>query len=67
MKLDVAGNVLKSFGAGLFIVPHKIYIDRDGNVWVADQRDVNPREKRLFPTEGRKGHAVYKFSPTASS
>ena len=63
MKLDAAGNVLKSFGAGLFIVPHKIYIDRDGNVWVADQRDVNPREKKLFPNEGGKGHAVYKFSP----
>ncbi|HWI12646.1 MAG TPA: peptidyl-alpha-hydroxyglycine alpha-amidating lyase family protein, partial [Burkholderiales bacterium] len=63
MKLDAAGNVLKSFGAGLFIVPHKIYIDRDGNVWVADQRDVNAREKKLFPGEGGKGHAVYKFSP----
>jgi DNA-binding beta-propeller fold protein YncE len=63
MKLDAAGNVLKSFGAGLFILPHKIYIDRDSNVWVADQRDANPREKKLFPGEGGKGHAVYKFSP----
>ena len=63
MKLDAAGNVLKSFGAGMFIVPHKIYVDRDDNVWVADQRGVNARERKLFPDETGKGHAVYKFSP----
>ena len=49
MKLDTAGNVVKSFGAGLFIFPHKIYPDRDGNIWVVDQRDINEREKKLYP------------------
>jgi DNA-binding beta-propeller fold protein YncE len=63
MKFDSAGNLLKSFGAGMFIFPHKIYIDRENNVWVVDMRDVNPREKKQFPQEaGGKGHAVYKFS-----
>lgn len=63
MKLDAAGKVVRAFGAGLFIVPHKIAIDRAGNVWVADQRGVNAREQKRFPDEGGKGHAVYKFSP----
>jgi len=34
---------LKSFGAGLFIFPHKIYVDRDSNVWVVDMRAMNAR------------------------
>ena len=38
LKFDSAGNLLKSFGAGMFIFPHKIYVDRDGNVWVVDLR-----------------------------
>ena len=62
MKFDDAGNLLKSFGGGMFIFPHKIYIDRDNNVWVADQRDINEREKKTLPYAGGKGHAVYKFS-----
>lgn len=63
MKLDAAGNVLKSFGAGMFIFPHKIYVDRDGNVWVVDQRGVNERERLTNPQDAGKGHVVVKFSP----
>jgi len=63
MKFDGAGNVLKSFGAGMFIFPHKIYVDRDGNVWVVDGRGVNERERKLFPQDATKGHTVVKFSP----
>ena len=37
-------------------------VDRDGNIWVVDQRDINEREKKLYPYAGGKGHAVYKFS-----
>ena len=46
MKFDAAGNLLKSFGAGMFIFPHKIYVDREGNVWVADARGLNERERK---------------------
>ena len=63
LKFDSAGNLLKSFGAGMFIFPHKIYVDRDGNVWVADQRSANERELAKFPGEKGKGHIVVKFSP----
>ena len=63
LKFDSAGNVVKSFGAGIFIFPHKIYIDRDGNVWVVDQRSANERELAKSPVGKQKGHIVVKFSP----
>mgnify|MGYP002624629985 CR=1 FL=1 len=49
---DSDGNLLRSFGAGLIVWPHGIYVDADGNVWVTDARGH----------EGR-GHQVHKFSP----
>lgn len=62
-KLDGAGNVLHSFGAGMFVFPHKIYMDRAGNLWVADNRSPNERELKENPASANRGHAVYKFSP----
>ena len=63
LKFDSSGNLLKSFGAGVFIFPHKIYIDPDGSVWVVDQRSANDRELAKSPGEKGKGHTVVKFSP----
>lgn len=63
LKLDASGNVLKSFGAGMFIFPHKIYVDPDGNIWVVDERSPNERERKKNPQEKAKGHTVIKFSP----
>ena len=62
-KLDQDGNILKSFGAGMFVFPHKIYQDRDGNVWVVDMRSFNPREKIQYPDARPAGHTVVKFDP----
>lgn len=63
MKFDVAGRLQKSFGAGMFIMPHKIYQDRAGNIWVLDQRGANARELKKNPEDKTKGHTVVKFSP----
>jgi hypothetical protein len=49
------GEVLANFGAGLFVTPHGIHADSDGNVWVTDFAGN---------AEGTKGHQVFKFSPT---
>ena len=49
------GEVLENFGAGLFVTPHGIHVDSDGNVWVTDFAGN---------AEGTKGHQVHKFSPT---
>jgi sugar lactone lactonase YvrE len=36
-KFDSSGTFQKAIGAGLFAVPHSLYVDRDGNVWAGDQ------------------------------
>lgn len=47
IQFDREGNVLQSWGEGVFLSPHGIRIDADGNVWTTDV----------------KGHLVFKFSP----
>jgi sugar lactone lactonase YvrE len=61
-KFDKNGNVVKSFGAGMFIWPHGLDVDREGNVWATDaatQEAVDMAAK----AGGRFGHRVIKFSP----
>lgn len=47
------GKALTHFGAGLFVLPHGIHVDREGNVWVTDSQGNKA---------GTKGHQVIKFS-----
>src|SRR5207245_4299794 len=35
-QFDPSGKLRKSFGAGMFVSPHKLAVDKEGNVWVAD-------------------------------
>ena len=60
---DESGKELRSFGGGMFVWPHGIHIDRDGNVWVTDARAASSDELTKFPGEGNKGSVVVKFSP----
>ena len=52
LKFDASGKLVKSFGGGMFVFPHGISVDKEGNIWVTDG-------------QGRdgKGHQVFKFSP----
>ena len=52
LKFDPSGELVTSFGAGMFVWPHGIDVDPEGNIWVTDARG-----------EGGKGHQVFKFSP----
>jgi sugar lactone lactonase YvrE len=47
----------------MFVWPHGIHVDRDGNVWVTDARVPTPDELQKFPGEDKKGSVVVKFSP----
>jgi sugar lactone lactonase YvrE len=38
------GRVLRSFGRGLYTIPHSIRIDRQGNVWTVDAGDSTIRQ-----------------------
>ena len=62
-KFDESGNEIRSFGGGMFVWPHGIHVDREGNVWVTDARAPNPDELKKFPGERDKGSVVIKFSP----
>ena len=52
LKFDPSGKLLKSFGEGMFVFPHGIYVDQQGNVWVTDGQGKDG-----------KGQQVFKFSP----
>lgn len=60
LKFDANGNLVKSFGAGMFIFPHGIDVDDDGNVWVVDCACLGRARPDSLPP---KGHQVFKFSP----
>ena len=49
------GAVLANFGKGIMVTPHGIFVDKDGNVWIADFANNEA---------GTKGQQVHKFSPT---
>src|SRR5437773_11987633 len=48
LEFDPSGKFLKSFGRGLFISPHKITVDHDGNLWVADNGVKDGRGQQVF-------------------
>lgn len=47
LAVDSSGRILRSWGAGLYSIPHSIRVDPDGNVWTVDAGSSQ----------------VYKFSP----
>ncbi len=53
---DLEGNLQKSFGAGLITWPHGMFVDAEGNVWIADAVGYAPVPDGL-------GHVIFKFSP----
>jgi hypothetical protein len=46
-QFDTSGKLLKTFGAGMFVSPHKLAVDKEGNLWLADNG----------------GHQIFKLSP----
>ncbi len=55
VQLDLAtGKAIKSIGAGLFVFPHGLHVDRRGNVWVTDG---------AISKDGSKGLQVTQLSP----
>jgi sugar lactone lactonase YvrE len=50
LKFDSSGNLAKSFGAGMIVRPHGLFIDKNNNVWVTDGDG-----------EAGKGHQVFEF------
>src|SRR5439155_13246799 len=60
-QFDTSGKLLKTLGAGMFISPHKLTVDSEGNLWLADNGanqvfKLDPTGKVLM-TLGKKGIA----------
>ena len=60
---DEAGREIRSFGGGMFVWPHGLHVDRNGNIWVTDARTPTAAEVAKFPDARSKGDVVVKFSP----
>ena len=54
IELNAAGKVLRTWGDKMFVWPHGIRVDREGNIWITDGQNNK---------EGTNGQLVYKFSP----
>ena len=52
LKFDSEGNLKTAFGQGMFVFPHGLHVDFEGNIWVTDGAG-----------RGNKGQQVFKFSP----
>ena len=76
LHFDKNGTLIKSFGAGMIMSPHGIYVDPDGNVWVVDCACTvgggrggrggaagAPPAAAPDAAAPAKGHQIYKFSP----
>jgi len=60
-QFDTSGKLLKTFGAGMFVSPHKLTVDDAGNLWVADNGSHQifkmDQNGRVLMTLGKKGVA----------
>ncbi len=60
-QFDTSGKLLKSFGAGMFVSPHKLSVDKDGNLWLADNGGNQvfklSQDGKVLLTLGKKGVA----------
>ena len=54
---DASRKLVKSFGKGMFLQPHGLHVDPEGNIWVTDSGPFYEAGK----TEG-KGFQVFKFN-----
>jgi DNA-binding beta-propeller fold protein YncE len=55
LKFDASGRLVKSFGAGMFILPHGLHVDHAGNIWVTDNlgRTGEGQQVIKFSSDGK--------------
>jgi hypothetical protein len=66
LKFDASGQLVKNFGAGMFVRPHGIHIDRHDVLWVTDYQSdekINPGFRRGITFGSAKDGKVTGFIP----
>jgi hypothetical protein len=67
VEFDSSGKLLKNFGGGLFAVPHSLYFDKSGNIWITDSGELRlpgaPAPDPATAPPETKGHVAIKFRP----
>lgn len=58
IHFDAAGNILKSFGNGMFVQAHGFCRDNDGNFWAGDSGPFADD-----PATAGRGYQLFKFDP----
>jgi outer membrane protein assembly factor BamB len=55
LEFDPAGKLVRSFGAGMVVFPHGLFIDKGDNVWVtdADAKDGKGDQVLKFSRDGK--------------
>jgi streptogramin lyase len=48
LEFDPSGKLIFSWGEGMFVQPHGLYIDRDGNIWLTDGRAKDGKGEQVF-------------------
>ena len=48
LKFDSSGNLVKSFGAGMIVRPHGLFVDQQNNIWVTDGDAENGKGDQVF-------------------
>lgn len=56
LQFDPSGKLLRSFGGGMFVYPHGIFIDTEDNVWTTDGQGKDDRGQQVikFSKEGKE-------------
>lgn len=64
LKFDTEGNLLDSFGGGMYLWPHGFYVDQKDNIWVIDAMDRWLSDAEPYQNQDiKKMHTMVKFSP----
>ncbi len=61
MKFDLDGNLVESFGAGLFAFPHGFALDHEGFLWVSEGGAHGDARAELGESMGM-GHQIFKLT-----
>jgi len=60
-QFDTSGKLLRALGAGMFVSPHKLTVDKEGNLWLADNGGHQvfklDQSGKVLLTLGKKGVA----------